>query len=238
MGGEVVALSAEEGKTVKKGEVLARLDDTEYRLKLMVAQAGLELPQPSGKGGNEQDAREGTAIARAKVELARAEVEQGRTLEGTIVRAPITGTVLTKHTEIGNLVHPLSHQLSTKICEMADLRHLEVDLSIPERDIGLVVKGQHCLIQLVAFPKDVYKGQVSRVLPVTEPGQGIAVRASEDRHPCGRHARAAGNDRCGSFAGQGRVNRRARREVRLAAFRRNANCAPEEAGPATSAKCG
>lgn len=43
--GHVVQLNVDEGQTVTKGEVLAKLDDTDYKAQLQQAQAALELAQ-------------------------------------------------------------------------------------------------------------------------------------------------------------------------------------------------
>src|ERR671936_354652 len=69
-------------------------------------------------------------------------------LEATKIRAPVTGTILTKKAEKGNIVNPsaFSSGISASLCEMADLTHLEVDLSVQERDIASVKVGQQCWI--------------------------------------------------------------------------------------------
>jgi RND family efflux transporter MFP subunit len=173
--GQVIELNAEEGKLVHKGDVLARLEATEYKPKLDAAVAGLQLARAKLKtSSNEKD----IAIAEAEVAVARAKVEQAQwQLDATTIRAPINGTILAKKTEAGNIVSHRAFQVSAGICEMADLRELEVTVDIPERDIGIVAKGQACRIQLDAFPKTTYKGQVSRIMPIADRAKGtIPVR--------------------------------------------------------------
>jgi hypothetical protein len=55
---------------------------------------------------------------------------------------------------------------------MADLYNLEVDLSIAERDISKVFKGQKCKIRPEAFDKRVYWGTVSRLMPTADRAKG------------------------------------------------------------------
>jgi multidrug resistance efflux pump len=111
-----------------------------------------------------------------KIEAAWAEVEQAEAdlakakwrLDNCMVRAPISGTILTKKAEIGNLVNPVAFAGSLNICEMADLADLEVDMSIEERDISKVFKGQRCKVRPEAFMNQSYNGYVSRLMPTAD----------------------------------------------------------------------
>jgi RND family efflux transporter MFP subunit len=170
---QVIELDAEEGKAVQKGHVLARLDPTEYKMKLEIAAAGLEIARARlvkiKAKGNEHD----FAIAGAEVARAKAEVEQAQwQLDGTTIRAPLSGTILMKRTEAGNRVNHRAFGGSSGICEIADLRELEVAVDIVERDISRFAKGQPCLIQLDAYPRTTYQGQVSRIMPVADRAKG------------------------------------------------------------------
>jgi multidrug resistance efflux pump len=176
--GQVIELDAEEGKAIQKGHVLARLDPSEYKTKVEIAAAGLKLARARldkiKAKGNEHD----FAVAEAEVARARAEVEQAqRHLDATTIRAPLAGTILRKKTEVGNLVSQRAFDIPSGICEIADLRELEVTVDIPERDISRLTRGQACLIQLDAFPRTTYQGQVSRIMPVADRARGaIPVR--------------------------------------------------------------
>ena len=52
---------------------------------------------------------------------------------------------------------------------MADLSDLEVELTIQERDISKISKGQKCHIRAEAFPDRTYHGEVSRLMPTSRP---------------------------------------------------------------------
>jgi RND family efflux transporter MFP subunit len=176
--GQVIELNAEEGTVVHKGDVLARLENGAYKAQLEAAKAGLQLALAKlakiKSGVNEKD----LAIAEAEVARAKAEVEKAQwQLDATVVRAPLSGTILAKKTELGSIVSPRALNVSPSICELADLRELEVTIDVPERDVSRVAKGQACLIQLDAFPKTTYKGRVSRLMPVADRARGtIPVR--------------------------------------------------------------
>lgn len=125
-------------------------------------------------------------IAAATGDLAQAEADLFKAqwkLDKTRVKAPIDGIILSKKTEQGNIVNPsaFSNGLSASLCEMADLREMEVDLSIAERDIAKVFAQQECRIRAEAFSNRIYSGYVSRIMPIADRGKGaVTVRVKID----------------------------------------------------------
>lgn len=106
--------------------------------------------------------------AESLVLKARAELERSQwKLDNTFIYAPISGTILTKKAEKGNLVNPsaYSNGVSASLCEMADLSDLEIELEIQERDISRVMINQPCRIVPEAYKQRSYNGHVSRILP-------------------------------------------------------------------------
>jgi hypothetical protein len=69
-------------------------------------------------------------------------------------------------------VNPIAFNGSFSLCDMADLSDLEVDLAIQERDVARVHKGQPCEIRSEAYPKRVYQGFVSRLMPIADRAKG------------------------------------------------------------------
>jgi multidrug resistance efflux pump len=126
-----------------------------------------------------------TQAAKAKAQaerneaLARADLRKAEWyLNQCVIRAPITGTILTKKAEQGNIVNPVAFNISASLCDMADLSDLEVDLSIQERDVAGVFKGQKCRVVADAFrDRQPYPGFVSRLMPTADRAKGaIPVR--------------------------------------------------------------
>jgi HlyD family secretion protein len=113
----------------------------------------------------------------AKADLARAKWR----LDNCVIRAPISGHILTKKAEKGNVVNPLAFTIASSLCEMADLGDLEIDLSIQERDIARVEKEQQCTVLPEAFqnhepfrhkhPRG-YRGHVIRLMPIADRSKG------------------------------------------------------------------
>lgn len=128
-----------------------------------------------------------------RIEMARAAVIQAEAnltkslwrLENCTLRAPISGTILKKNAEEGNLVNPVAFSGSTSVCDIADLSDLEIDLNIQERDVSKVFVNQQCEVRSEAFPKRVYKATVSRLMPIADRAKGavpvrVAVRVPEE----------------------------------------------------------
>lgn len=103
-------------------------------------------------------------LAQAQADLAKARWRQGN----CTIRAPISGTILKKNAEEGNIVNPVAFNGSFSLCEMADLADLEVELDIQERDIGAVKVGQLCRVRNDAYPDRVYEGMVDRLMPIAD----------------------------------------------------------------------
>lgn len=117
-------------------------------------------------------------VAEAEVGSARADLVKAEwRLDNCTIVAPITGTILKKNVEEGNIVNPVAFNGSFSVCEMADLSNLEVDLSIQERDIARVFKDQRCVVRSEAYPERPYTGRVSRLMPIADRAKGsVSVR--------------------------------------------------------------
>lgn len=116
--------------------------------------------------------------AKADVELAKADYDKAVwRFDNCTVRAPVSGTILQKNAEEGNIVNPIVFNGSYSICKMANLADLEVDLNIQERDVANVFVGQRCKVHTDAYPDRIYNGRVSRLMPIADRAKGaIPVR--------------------------------------------------------------
>lgn len=242
--GMVVHLDIEEGRAVKKGDVLALLEAVEYERDLERAVATRDLAKAQllelENGSRPEEIKQGEAelaqaqeeiidleriykrqrmlyeskstpeqefqrtesaylamlrrlerlklavellkqgprverIAAGRAAVAQAEAEVGKAqwrLDNCKIVAPITGTILKKNAEEGNIVNPMAFNGSFSLCELADLSDLEVDLSIQERDIARIFVGQKCRIRTEAYPDRFYDGEVSRLMPIADRSKG------------------------------------------------------------------
>ena len=139
----------------------------------------------------ETSLQEQRQVTKAQVLSAQANVTQAaKQLKNCTIVAPTTGIILSKKAELGGYVNPLAFGAAGYLCEMADLKDLEVELDIQERDIARVKPGQRCRIMPEAAQNDAefakthpqgYSGVVSRRLPVANRAKGaITVRVKVD----------------------------------------------------------
>ena len=93
--------------------------------------------------------------AEADMRVAKADLEKAKwNLDNCEIKAPVSGTILKKSAEKGNIVNPIAFNISASLCDMADLADLEVDLKIQERDIAKLKKGQPCMAMPEAYQND------------------------------------------------------------------------------------
>ncbi|MEK7330709.1 MAG: efflux RND transporter periplasmic adaptor subunit, partial [Candidatus Eisenbacteria bacterium] len=189
--GRLAYLGVSEGSVVKKGEVIARLENDDYRAAVDAArarlhqieiehdQAGRDLARADKLHGehliSDSDLEDRTSRYRslgAQVESARAQLEVAQaSLENTLVRAPFDGTVLRKDAEVGEIVSPSAAGgglTRTAIVTMADLRTLEVEVDVNEAYIAQVTNGQAARITLDAYPDTAFAGQARQVVPTAD----------------------------------------------------------------------
>lgn len=106
--------------------------------------------------------------AEAQAVAAQKEVEALRVnSENYVVRAPISGTILNKPPEVGELVGPAMAGVVSQLggVEIADFTSLQVETDVPEQRLNRVTVGGPCEITLDAYPDKRYRGKVSEITP-------------------------------------------------------------------------
>ncbi len=125
---------------------------------------------------NRKDADE--KLTRAEVQKARVSVEDARErLADTELRAPVTGILLKKLVEEGQIVASGISATSggTSIAVVADVSKLMVEANIDETDITKVKVGQPVEISLASGSKERFKGKVDLILPRGEVDSNVIV---------------------------------------------------------------
>jgi RND family efflux transporter MFP subunit len=188
--GRLEYLSVVEGDRVKRGQVLARIEDTDMKASLAQARANLQVNEADLKDAtqwldrqkkllqsgvsmqSDYDAAEAryqrvlASIDMAKATVVGAEVA----LENTLIRAPFDGTVLTKNADVGEMVAPMAASASSKsaVVTIADMGSLQVEADVSESNIERIVPDQPCEITLDAYPAVRYQGYVAKVVPTAD----------------------------------------------------------------------
>ena len=161
--GVIRDVKVREGQVVKKGDVLADLEDWEYRAALAAAKAKYEtaVSQMDRALANGDGTEAGTQHAQADYWNAETTRAQAR-LDRTAIRSPIDGVVATPRIE--NLVgHKLKEGES--FVDIVDNSQALVDISIDETDLSLLRPGESTRLKLDGFPARTFKGQVAVVSP-------------------------------------------------------------------------
>ena len=175
----VVAIHFEEGKQVRKGDVLVELDSAEARADLAAAEAAerdsrsqfkrsQELFQTRALSEAQLEQLEATMLAnQARVAAARSRVND------RIIVAPFAGRVGLRNVSLGGLVSP-----GAVITTLDDLSVVKLDFSVPELFLSNLNAGLPIEAGSSAYPNATFKGRVSSVDTRVDPTtRAIVVRA-------------------------------------------------------------
>ncbi|MDZ7667948.1 MAG: efflux RND transporter periplasmic adaptor subunit [Gammaproteobacteria bacterium] len=162
-GGRVLELPFDVGDFVAKGELIARLTDTEQRARVeaargAVAEARARLAEARLAYDRTKDIFDRQLVSRAELDRATAELDSARArlesaqanldeaeenLSYTVIRAPYAGTVVERHVRLGETVAP-----GTPLMTGLSLEHLRVIVEIPQQHIGPLRRHQQARILL------------------------------------------------------------------------------------------
>lgn len=113
--------------------------------------------------------KEEIAQVKGQIEQARGGLEYAQTqLDNTIIRAPVTGTILDRNVEKGEFVtNGFVGDKGAKgyLVTMADLNDLQVELDISENDFPKLGPRQKGIITTDAYPDRKYQGAIEQVSP-------------------------------------------------------------------------
>lgn len=188
--GQLVYLAVEEGDQVKKGQLIARLEDSDMVAALERARENLRMQQADLKEAKQSLERQKALLEKqfiapaeydaaearykrvvAAIESARASVKEAESALGnTRIIAPFDGTVVNKNADVGEIVAPLAGAVSSRaaVVTIADLDSLEVEADVSEANLTRVFPDQPCEITLDAYPERHYPGFVSKIVPTAD----------------------------------------------------------------------
>jgi HlyD family secretion protein len=143
------------------------LDDAQARYDGQVARTvALERTQDLVRLGAR---RETIDAMRAQVQQAQGSLDYARTqLDNTVIRAPISGTILQRNVERGEFVTTGfvgDRGAKGYVVSMADLKDLQVELDINQNDFAKLGSRQAGIITTDAYPDRKYQGAIEEVAP-------------------------------------------------------------------------
>jgi RND family efflux transporter MFP subunit len=162
--GIVKQVNVREGDPVRKGTVIASLEDWDYRFALAAAQAKRETAVTLMNRALAANDDTEAGIQRAQADYWTAEVARAQQrLDRTQVRSPIDGVVATPHIEtlVGRKL-----KFGDPFADVVDNSQVLVDVSVDQTDIALVAVGQKARIKLDGFPARTFEGAVVVVSPL------------------------------------------------------------------------
>jgi HlyD family secretion protein len=238
--GRVEWIGVEKGDNVREGQVLVRLEDSEFRAQVNQARANLasaqaRLDQLRSGSRPQEKLRDKAAVLQAEARVRTAEADYERTerlfragvaskseldhalserdtalalleaakqsstltdigprpeeiraaqaevqqmkaaldyaetqLAATEIRAPVSGTVLERIVERGEMVTPSATGTSgarTSVVDLADLDDLQVELDISQTDFARLKMDQRAEIIPEAYPNLRYNGHIAEIAP-------------------------------------------------------------------------
>ena len=207
--GKLTEVNFEEGQKVKAGDIVARLDDSNYAAALRQAQAlavqakaTLDNTAPiytryrtlQQQGAISTDAVENQRLAydnaRTAYDVAVAAVRFAQAAEDdTYVRAPFDGIVTVKVAQVGEIVAPSgagAGDTRTGIVTVVDMNSLEVEVDVSENYIERVQVAAPVTIHLDAYPEWDIPGSVIAIIPTADQSKGtvqvrVAIKARDNR---------------------------------------------------------
>ena len=238
--GRVAWIGVEKGDNVQEGQVLVRLEDSEFRAQVNQARANLasaqaRLDQLRSGSRPQEKLRDKATVLQAEARLRRAEADYQRSdrlfrsgvaskaeldqalaerdtaaalleaarqsstmtdigprpeeiraaqaevqqmqaaldyaqtqLAATEIKAPVSGTVLERIVERGEMVSPSAFGGSgarTSVVDLADLNDLQVELDISQTDFARLKMDQRAEIIPEAYPNLRYNGHIAEIAP-------------------------------------------------------------------------
>jgi RND family efflux transporter MFP subunit len=207
--GRVTEVNFEEGQKVKFGDIVARLDDSNYAAILRQAEAQMRQAKVAmdnaaptyaryqvlnSQGATSVEDVQGKRTlydnARTQYDVARAAVALAQTnLRDTLVLAPFDGVVTVKVAQVGEVVAPSAAgggSTRTGILTIVDMDSLEVQVDVSENYIERVQVGAPVTIHLEAYPELDIPGSVIAIIPTADQSKGtvqvrVAIKGKDSR---------------------------------------------------------
>ncbi len=143
----------------------------EAEAQIAACRARITEAQASVQAATAALAQSGAAVNAARAQAAQAQATQAAQaipLEDATLRAPMTGTILTRTVEVGSLVGPGSVAFT-----LADTSRLDVVFGVPEAAARRLHAGQPMMLTLGDRDEITLPGAVTEVAPAADVGTGV-----------------------------------------------------------------
>lgn len=175
----IVRLNFDDGAFVRRGQVLAVLQQAQQAAELGEIQARAreaeqqlervsQLKERGFATGASFDERAAAAAA------ARAQARQVQAQIGErVIRAPFSGWVSLRNISVGAIASQ-----GTEIATVSDLSTIKLDFPVPETMLSAIRAGQPIEARSAAYPEQPFRGTIHTIDPVVDPNtRAVTVRA-------------------------------------------------------------
>lgn len=160
LNGTITEMMVKEGDRVKKGDILAHIEDDEYRIAVERAQAAYKLAQADYE--RDRSIYEKGVIPtatleanRTKMQTARADFENAKLqLSRTTITSPMEGIIRSLDAKVG-----LQLSIGDPIAEILEIDRMKTVIGIPESDVTAVRKLDQVDITVQALDNKVISGR-------------------------------------------------------------------------------
>ncbi len=195
--GEVISMNADTGDLVTEGQVLLKLLPRDAQNIYDQAAADLDSARARAENARIQLERTrklaqdglvpSTELEAAQLQATTARSDVVRTqkaldtaaerLAETTVRSPITGTVIARSVEVGQVISSAVSQVSggSLLMTLADLDEVQVRSLVDEVDIGRIRAGLPVSIKVEAYPDHPFNGTVLKIEPQAVVQQNVTM---------------------------------------------------------------
>ncbi|HBZ30372.1 MAG TPA: efflux transporter periplasmic adaptor subunit [Nitrosomonas nitrosa] len=180
LAGKVTAIQFESGQSVKKGQLLVKLDTSTDEAELKGLQADELLAQVQLKRSKQLLGQQ--FISQSAYDLNRAQLAQAQsavTAKQSVIakkhiRAPFDGKLGIRLVDLGQYLAE-----GSAIVSLQKLDPIYVDFTLPEQYLADLTIGQDLTITVQAYPGKTFHGEISAIHPAIDIGtRSIAIRAT------------------------------------------------------------
>lgn len=182
--GTIISLPFQEGTHVRKGQLIAQLDDSQLSAEVNRTEALYTQSQSvynrvktvvEQKAGTPQDLDDALAslkVAEANVKLANARLSKSR------IVAPFDGMIGSRRISVGSYLRP-----GEIITELANLDEIRITFSAPEKFLAQLKRGAEVTVSSPVYPDHKVKGKIIAIEPVVDPDTRTARVVARVQNP-------------------------------------------------------
>jgi membrane fusion protein (multidrug efflux system) len=171
--GPVTEILTEEGRLIRAGQLIARIDDREAKNQVAIAtvardEAQLSFDRTKKSWDDGLVSREAYDTALSLLNSTTAQLESAQIqLAYTEIRAPFDALVVTRNVKLAQYVTS-----GTTLFRISDFTPLLCRVEVPEKDLPKIRVGQTAHLRVEAFPEERFEASVARMRPTVDAATG------------------------------------------------------------------